>query len=575
MFFSGNTFALSAAALLMGATIAVAQMPPQTAPKTPAMSGKPGKPSAAQPDATKQEGEASPDPAAAGNAASAPPPGAPGQHLAPAVAETQKPPLELTGCRPVEDIVDRDGDFQRNLAELSTNDLCLKMDVFHEGGQTWILQIIQHKLDPGRILWFVPHDNENDAFDSAVYGLKRYHGTIVAVETGGTRFNGRQDPNRNFQIENATTRCRDQVAPSPIYTERVLRWHKGNALIFALHTNERGYAGDGHGGAGGISIAKPLPGNIPFRAQGHAPGLSPDDTVVFLASTAPPQADRNLMTFVQTLQQNQINVLYETVSATHNDCSLSNYAALSGQRDYINLEVVQSDGQTQRMLVDRILDLLPPGGIGPLLPAAPMAQDGKGVAAAANQVEPGRQPGSGQPGPDQPGPSPQSTPNSQPPMPGAQPSPDRAPPAAQAEPPVAAAQAGQPPAAPAGNSFVDRFDQSSVGRPPAPQTQRPAAGPAVAVNQPPAAPPEAAPQRFGFTVQLAAPLTEEEAQSQWEQLRQRYPVLADATPSFTRATVNGKVHVRILVGPYESKAAATSLCKQLQLNPCIAHDVSK
>ena len=58
--------------------------------------------------------------------------------------------------------------------------------------------------------------------------------------------------------------------------------------------------------------------------------------------------------------------MYETVSPKQNDCSLSNYAALKKIRDYFNIEVVQSDRDAQRRLVDLLTSEWPDGGIASL-----------------------------------------------------------------------------------------------------------------------------------------------------------------------------------------------------------------
>ena len=235
-------------------------------------------------------------------------------------------------CLSPTQVEDRDGDFKRNRSALSSAEFCIQQDTFTEGGLRWVLQIVYSKKNRHSVLWVVPHDNEDDAFDSAVYGLQQHGGTIVAVETGGSRFNRSQDPNRNFN--SGTAKCPEQIAPSPVYTSRVMKWWRERTPIVALHTNERGYAGDGKGGAGGISIAKvPPPGTRAFRTAKSITAKSPDDTLVFVASTEQPENDANLHRFVQTLNQKGINVLYEHVSRTRNDCSLSNYAALNNVRD--------------------------------------------------------------------------------------------------------------------------------------------------------------------------------------------------------------------------------------------------
>jgi hypothetical protein len=79
------------------------------------------------------------------------------------------------------------------------------------------------------------------------------------------------------------------------------------------------------------------------------------DTIVFVASQLRPQENRPLMNFVAALNSKHINVSYELVNPTQNDCSLSNYAALTDVPHYVNLEVVETDGKTQRKMVNVVL----------------------------------------------------------------------------------------------------------------------------------------------------------------------------------------------------------------------------
>jgi hypothetical protein len=234
--------------------------------------------------------------------------------------------------------------------------LCLTLDEFDEGPLRWRLLIAENPAAPRRILWVVPHDNEGDAFDTAVYGARIYGGTVVAAKTGGARMNGKQDPNRNFDTGTGA-KCPLQVARSPVYTRRFLRWWDGHAPILALHTNERGYQGDGRGGRGTITMARNTPGLVRFRARSPI-GASPDDTMVYVASLRPPAQDRSLMDFVRALNGQGVNVVYEVVTPAQSDCSLSNYAALVGAPHYFNFEVVETDGPTQRRMVDVVTDLL-------------------------------------------------------------------------------------------------------------------------------------------------------------------------------------------------------------------------
>ena len=82
----------------------------------------------------------------------------------------------------------------------------------------------------------MPHDNENAGFEAAFAALRKYGGTIVAVDSGGVRMNRTVtegppiDPNRNFH---------DGL---PLYPAQILSAvNRGAWPIIALHTNARGY----------------------------------------------------------------------------------------------------------------------------------------------------------------------------------------------------------------------------------------------------------------------------------------------------------------------------------------------
>lgn len=285
---------------------------------------------------------------------------------------------EDRGCLPWTKIPDYDDDFRRfdsqvELATLRSPNLCFTYDAFEENGFPWLLQVIQNTAKRKGPLWAVPHDNENAAFLSAAYSVINYGGTVVAVETGGFRNmlgrnKAQQDPNRNFDTgENVKSACRQQMAPSPEYTKRFLRWWDRSQPIIALHTNT--------GGTVTIKTKDPhqraFPAVVGQRSFDRAVGARPDNTLIYVASIAAPEQDPNLMAFVRELNQRGINVVYELVSPDRNDCSLSNYAALQGIRNYINIEVWRGDTETQLRIVDIVMALLRDRPIGELaLPGA-------------------------------------------------------------------------------------------------------------------------------------------------------------------------------------------------------------
>lgn len=269
-------------------------------------------------------------------------------------------------CLPPEELFDEDADVARNRAALASPDLCLRLEVFTEGKLHWVLQVIQNKKKPRGPLWVVPHDDEDVAFDSAVHAVRRYGGTVVAVERNHDRYNRigkrKQDPNRNFQIGNSE-KCQLQLARSPVFTRRVLQWLPKGQPIIALHTNKEGFDPipvlDEEKSKGNVSIGFPrkpdsniteFPAARPIRAK------SPNDTLIYVASRLPVGQDAGLSRFVASLNASGIHVLYEHVEK--NDCSLSNYA-VSRNIPYLNIEVVDDDDTgAQIRMIDIVMQLV-------------------------------------------------------------------------------------------------------------------------------------------------------------------------------------------------------------------------
>jgi hypothetical protein len=201
----------------------------------------------------------------------------------------------------------------------------------------------------------------------------RHGGTIVAVESGGQRLMQGQDPNRNFDAEDGA-KCPLQLAPSPKYTAHVMRyweWQQHDQPIIALHSNRP---------AGNIKITRKVPFSTNFRAAKQIGGKNPDHTLVFVASADAPDADPNMRRFVDGLNSQGVNVIYETVASKHSDCSLSNYASLKGIRHYLNVEVVTGDSPIQKQIVRVIMEQLANGPIGPRVAVSRPQSTGDGAA---------------------------------------------------------------------------------------------------------------------------------------------------------------------------------------------------
>jgi hypothetical protein len=268
---------------------------------------------------------------------------------------------ECSSVCPEDSSPGRDDDFARNCGEIVTHHLIYEPIQFEEGSQSWLLQILKNPEKPDGPLWFVPHDNENVAFDTAIYGLVKYGGALIAVETGGYRENmGEdkkcQDPNRNFDIGKGPL-CPLQRSHSPRFTKEILeRWNRRDPII-ALHSNTPG---------GSISIERaPKPAErYPGKTAAVPPNrkllFAPDDTLVFVA---PIEGSKRVTAFKDALNAGGVNVLREHVDLKRNDCSLSNYAALNKIENYFNVEVAHShergsvSERAQQAIVDIIMKL--------------------------------------------------------------------------------------------------------------------------------------------------------------------------------------------------------------------------
>lgn len=245
----------------------------------------------------------------------------------------------------VDPLTVQDDDFARHRDAAEWRGLAVSRIEFRVERATWRLWRIANARHPRGPLWFVPHDNENAGFEAGLEAVRKYGGTLIAVDAGvaddGVRLNGAVDygrpvdPNRNF----------DSALPG--YARRILADRKPGMPIIALHTNGRGFdTGESRcnqsdpPGQGVISIRYCDDVLTPSPSQGRAWPWDDDDTVAFATfRTAQSPGDafcRNAMVAAD------FNVVQERVIAS--DRSLSNYAVLHGI-DYLNFETLdRGDG---------------------------------------------------------------------------------------------------------------------------------------------------------------------------------------------------------------------------------------
>ncbi len=252
-------------------------------------------------------------------------------------------------------------DLIRN--QKSIKGLCIYTVEIKENGLNWKMLLLFNPKKPKGAFWFLPHDNENSAFDSAIYAAKRYGGGFLSVVTGGQRYFAYQDPNRNFgTTKSVSNRCKRQKYPSPKYVNTVFKiidtFKDKKYPYLALHNNANGHYKNG--GSGTISILYSTPHSQAYPAYRDIQhtsngGLKDEDTMVYIASTTkePPKNK------ISKLNKAGINVKYEWIDKNHNDCSMSNYIVLSkGSNQYYNIETQMGDSKTQKVLIDKLISII-------------------------------------------------------------------------------------------------------------------------------------------------------------------------------------------------------------------------
>jgi hypothetical protein len=245
----------------------------------------------------------------------------------------------------------RDADVQRNAAQLGPDSgLCISTLDFEENGLTWQLTVIENTGQRDAPTIYLPHDDEESAFDTALYGVRKYGGKLVAVEAGDSRHFKGQDPNRNFGMTRETTAsCADmKTRPAPLFTRFLLDLrHPRIGFFLTMHNNADGHTGNG--GSGGISAARSGGVMTGMMAKGD------EDDAVLLAGRKPFAQEKRARRTAEFFLERGINVIYEHVTPEGNDCSFSNYVVLNDLGEYFNIEAQHGHTQQQKHMLDQMM----------------------------------------------------------------------------------------------------------------------------------------------------------------------------------------------------------------------------
>ena len=252
----------------------------------------------------------------------------------------------------------------RNISDIKRNykamqRLSVKVVSFKEGKYYWKMLLVTNPKRTRGPFMFLPHDNENSAFDTAVYATTKYGGGFLAVMSKGRRYFMRQDPNRNFGDSTQTARvCNQQHYPAPLYSRIVFgiidTYRSSSMPYIALHNNKDGYSANG--GSGGVSILKSTKTVQAYPASDHittsSKGLQDEDSLVYIAGKSKKPSHSKL----NKLLSAGLNTKYEVINSRLNDCSMSNYVVLQkGTSRYYNIETEHGHTATQKKMFDILM----------------------------------------------------------------------------------------------------------------------------------------------------------------------------------------------------------------------------
>lgn len=247
------------------------------------------------------------------------------------------------------------GDREIAAAAAGVPGLCVRSVALADAGLTIPLALVESGR-PGP-LFVVPHDDENAALVAGIAALQRHGGRLVAVRSGGTRDIGRGraavDPNRIFGNRRTGPVCPGGRRPAVAYTEAVLSARVPGQPILGLHSNKPGPPLSARPAPRGMTAVFPP---VPPPAGDR---FADPDTFLIVPVRDDPADQARVEPKVARFGAAGATVLLEMITPP-GDCSLSSFLVLSGQPDYVTVEVRDGDSRTSGRLIDLVLAR--PGG---------------------------------------------------------------------------------------------------------------------------------------------------------------------------------------------------------------------
>jgi hypothetical protein len=238
----------------------------------------------------------------------------------------------------------RDSDVTRNKFLLSTSNICYNAEGFLDGGADWMIQSFTNTAKKVPITVFAPHDDEQEAFDAGAYAIHKYGGSFLAINAYEERENLGIDPNRYFSLDKQHAKnCGISATASARYTERVLKAFPSQ-LYITLHNNRNG---------GKVSSSH-YTAKAKFYPSTQSNVIDEDD-FVYMTGVLPKGGMDKTLQLIRAINAQGINIVYEVVTPSNNDCSFSNVVALNNLGLYFNIEAEHGHGLVQRQILDGVM----------------------------------------------------------------------------------------------------------------------------------------------------------------------------------------------------------------------------
>lgn len=212
-----------------------------------------------------------------------------------------------------------------------------------ESGALWKLQVYQNTNIPNGPTFFVPHDNENDAFLSGMSAIQNFGGHLLSLECDEQRIcDGGIDPNRHF------------LPNYPTFSETILAFYLNKDFpIITLHNNHDSHVSLGGSGAIYSKLPYPYKGGQGFYHSGD-----PDDLIIY-TDLRPSRRSLIFEHYSTLFAEKSINSIFEYVTPSGGlSGHMSTYTLFNTDYEYFNIEAQHGHLREQIELTDLLFEIL-------------------------------------------------------------------------------------------------------------------------------------------------------------------------------------------------------------------------